>query len=61
VAVLDLKGRVLATSKPVLGDWPSIPVHWQTGSLAELEQRPVRLRFTLRNAKLYSFWLCDSS
>ena len=59
VAALDLKGNTLATSEHVAGDWPCAPVRWQTGSLAGLEQRPIQLRFTLRNAKLYSFRLAE--
>ncbi len=57
VVVLDVAGEVLATSAPVTGDCPAIAVRWEKGNLSEFGTRPVRLRFTLRNAKLYSFWV----
>jgi hypothetical protein len=57
VAVLDAAGKVLATSEPVAGDRPDVQVRWKQGGLADLRQHRARIRFTLRNAKLYSFWL----
>ena len=56
-AVLDDAGKVLAVSESIAGDWPDIQVRWKQGGMAGLEQQRVRMRLTLRNAKLYSFWL----
>ena len=57
VAVLDIAGEVLATSVPITGDRPGIAVRWEEGDLTNLGPRPVRIRFTLRDARLYSFWV----
>jgi len=57
VAVLDIAGEGMATSAPVVGDSPTIAVRWDEDNLSEIGTRPVRLRFTLRKAKLYLFWV----
>jgi len=44
-------------SEPVTGDQPRAEVRWRDGDLATLQGRPVTLRFTLRQAQLYSYWL----
>lgn len=42
---------------PVSEDAVAVPVRWRERStVAELEDRPVRLRFHLENASLYAFW-----
>jgi len=33
------------------------PVTWSGGDLSTLKDRPVRIRFTLQNGSLYSFWV----
>lgn len=57
VAVLDEAGVILAVSEPIEGNWPEIRVRWEKGNLSDLVRDRVRIRFTLRNAKLYSFWV----
>lgn len=37
------------------GDGVDQPLRWKTAKLASLQRRPVRLRFHLRNARLYSY------
>ena len=63
VAVLDEKRKPIAGysvggCKAITGDGIDRPVSW-TGKtdLAGLQNSKVRLRFELRNAKLYSFWI----
>ncbi|MDC0936364.1 hypothetical protein OAS39_08760 [Pirellulales bacterium] len=58
VEVLDATGKVLpglASEQcvPIVGDSLRHQVRWKEGDLAELEQ-PLRLRFKMKNAKLYS-------
>lgn len=49
-------GQALATSKPFSGDAIDQPLAWDSGqSLESMAGKPVRLRFSLRNADLYSF------
>lgn len=56
VALLDPAGRELASSEPIADNVTDSPVRWQAGNpLAGLVGQPVRLRFELRDAKLYSF------
>ncbi|MBI1927557.1 hypothetical protein HYR99_25355 [Candidatus Poribacteria bacterium] len=57
VEVLDTDGTVLAASVPLTGDLPCGPVDWQRGNLADFKGRVVSLRFTLRNASFYSYWM----
>ena len=59
VTVLDGEGNPAAVSKPLVGDQPHAVVQWQSGDLAPLKGKTVSVRFTLRNARLYSFWLED--
>ena len=37
------------------------PVSWQDTSLATVAGRPVKLRFTMAAASLYSFWVSSSA
>ena len=58
--VLDDKRQVIpgfseAESAAVQADRVDQPLRWKTGQLASLRGRPVRLRFRLRNARLYSY------
>ena len=57
VAVLDDHDQVLATSAPITGDLVRGEVSWKQGNIAGLTGRSVSLRFTLRKAGLFSYWL----
>ena len=50
-------GKTLARSKVVATDSTSQPLEWETGDLAALAGRRVALRFTLRNAAFYAYWV----
>lgn len=55
VELLDDAGTSIATSEPVRGDNVRHPIRLNGASLAACAGRPVRLKFTMRNAELYSF------
>jgi hypothetical protein len=55
--VLGSDGTVLATSLPLTGDLPNGEVQWPQGNLNSLQGKTVSVRFTLRNARFYSYWL----
>ncbi len=61
--VLDLDGKPIApftaeNCVPVAADKTRADITWRGAkNLAALAGKPVRLRFTLRNGSLYSFWL----
>ena len=57
--VCDKKGTVLAKSEVVHGDRTQVEMKWKEGDPVELKQQTVSLRFKLRNASLYSYWLED--
>jgi hypothetical protein len=57
VDALDGAGKLLATSKTIVGDKLRAVVEWESGDLAGLKGRTIRLRFTLRAASLYSLWM----
>lgn len=59
VELLDLDGRVLATSKPLMGiDETLARVEWVRASdLSEWSGQRLRFRFSLRNGALYAFWV----
>lgn len=57
VEVLGSDGKPLAVSQSVTGDQSRAEISWKSGSLASVQGQTVQLRFTLRNARLYSFWL----
>jgi hypothetical protein len=57
--VLDVEGRPLPglTSQPFVGDKMEMPLQWSDPkALTPLLRKPVRLKFTLRNSRLYSVW-----
>jgi len=56
VEVLDRTAKVLASSKPMTGDYRHGEVPWERGRLAELKDQVVTCRFTLRNARFFSYW-----
>jgi hypothetical protein len=57
IEALNADGKTLAVAETVEGDQPHAEVHWKSGNLADLQGQPVVFRFTLKNAKLYSFWM----
>ena len=57
VEVLDAGGKVLKASRAIVGDRPRAIVEWKSSDFAGLKGKTVSLRFTLRKASLYSFWL----
>lgn len=66
VEVLDQGGRTLAPftaarCTPVTGNGTRLPVEWSGATLASLAGQPVRLRFTLDRAQLFSFWISPSA
>lgn len=56
VEALNDLGTVVAESERITGDFIQQLVTWRTGDLAYYAGQPIALRFTLRNASLYSFW-----
>ena len=57
VEVLDREGNVLAVSKPMSENEPRHHIAWAQGDLTDVAGKTIRLRFHLRNSRLYSFWL----
>jgi hypothetical protein len=57
VEVFDKAGEVMATSNEIKGDHCRGEVTWAHGKIAALKGQPVKLRFTLRETALYSFWI----
>ncbi len=60
VEVLDEKGKPAPGFKremcePMQADSVDNPIRWKGTSLADLRGKPVRLRFYLTNARLYSY------
>ncbi len=57
VEVLDSSKKALMVSDHVVGDQPHARVQWKSADLSNLKGQTVSLRFTLRQAKFYSFWM----
>jgi hypothetical protein len=56
VVVQDAEGKTLGTGTLPQGSKPYAPVEWTNGfKLSSRQGRTVRLRFTIRDAKLYAF------
>ena len=55
--VLDADGTVVARSDPLKGDLLREPVRWKTSDIADMKGQTVSLRFTLRDAQFYSYWI----
>lgn len=55
--VLNEAGDIIATSHRVAGDHPRSEFRWREGDLKSLAGQNVRMRFTLRKASLYSYWV----
>lgn len=62
IEVLDISGRPIAgyeISEPICGDETDAVVHWPgRESLGNLEGRPIRLRFVMKDADLYALRFC---
>jgi len=56
VEVLDSDEKVLAASTTISGDVARAEVEWASGNWSECMGKAVRLRFTLKNCQLYSYW-----
>ncbi len=56
IEVLDEQGNTLATSDVIRSNLPAGQVSWKQGDLANAHGKAGSLRFTLRNASLYSYW-----
>jgi hypothetical protein len=54
--VLDEDGQTVAVAEPVTGNQLRATICWKSGNLESVKGKLVSLRFTLRNAQLYSFW-----
>jgi len=62
VEVLDEKGAGVLQSEPIKGDTTLRKVTWpEQKNLEPLVGKTIRLRFTLRNGALYSFWTGDDA
>jgi len=57
VEALDEAGKGVATSAPLKGDHRRAEVEWQAGDISDHHGKVVSLRFTLRNAQFYSYWI----
>ena len=53
----SLPGRSVRECRPLRGDHLGSAIHWVDGQAPQCTARPVRLRFYLRRARLYAFWL----
>ena len=57
-----LPGYSLHESRPITGDSLDLQLRWKSGSdLSSLVGRIVQLRFVLKNASLYSYWVTKES
>lgn len=66
VEVLDPSGRPIkgfgrSACRPIRANGTTLPVTWSNGNLSRLAGKPVRLRFHLRDASIYSFWVSPDS
>jgi len=55
--LLGANNEVLAVSEPLSGDIPSGRMEWSVGAFDGRRGESVHLRFTLRNAHFYSYWI----
>jgi hypothetical protein len=54
---MPMKGLSAADCVPFRADKTKQRVTWKEGDLAAAAGKPVRLRFRLKNARLYAFWV----
>ncbi len=57
VEAIGSDGNLVAKSAAIRGDHTSSAVKWEQGDISHLLDKEVSLRFTLRSARLYSYWL----
>ena len=57
VEALNGNDKVVASSKPMTGDLLHEQVKWAKGDIADSKGQTASLRFTPRNAQLYSYWV----
>ena len=57
VEMLSADGDTLAASARLHGDYPAARIAWTEGNIAEFMGQTIRIRFTLRNGRFYSYWL----
>ena len=57
VEVLDELDRVVSRSQTISGDHLDLRTVWDENDLETSKGRQIRLRFTLRSAHLYSYWI----
>lgn len=55
--VLDQQNRTRAASVPTTGDHADAELQWVEGSPSDARGQVVSLRFSLRRAQLYSYWI----
>lgn len=60
VEVVGQDGKVVALSRPMIGDHRAGEVSWERGRLTDRKGQAVSFRFTLRNASLFSYWLVEA-
>jgi hypothetical protein len=56
-SLLPFPGWSASECQPLEGDQLTGEINWNSGSTPTIADRPVRLRFHLQKASLYSFWL----
>ena len=67
VELLDREGRTIPgfsadQCEPVTGNGTKLAVRWRGAApLADLQNTPVRFKFVLDRARLYSFWVSSSA
>ncbi|MFP6692056.1 MAG: hypothetical protein VB875_03490, partial [Pirellulales bacterium] len=53
-----IAGHRAANCLPITGDGIDLPIAWKTRTkLVGLDHARIRLRFSLKNARLFSFWV----
>ena len=57
VDILDIDGKITASSERMSGDIPLGEINWKKGNLGSLKNQAVSLRFKLKNASFYSYWI----
>lgn len=57
--VLSEDSKTVARSKVISDDATRQPLTWESGDLAAHTGRRFALRFTLRNARFYSYWIAE--
>ena len=55
IEALDGRDKVVASAGPIEGDHRQLEIEWANGHPAA-DGAPIRLRFSLREASLYSYW-----